>query len=155
PRDRAVTLPAVAAQQIEAAVVADAGVGVDGHVVRTLLARAVRERGPGGGRGRVAAYDGSGLSTARQLGVGGVVGKVCRWRPGHQVHVAHAATLSEPDDETRHTTEASEQSRGINPRAEVLTSVMAQQTPTRDSIPPDVRPWPALFALCLGFFMIL
>jgi EmrB/QacA subfamily drug resistance transporter len=32
---------------------------------------------------------------------------------------------------------------------------MAQQTPTRDSIPPDVRPWPALFALCLGFFMIL
>jgi EmrB/QacA subfamily drug resistance transporter len=32
---------------------------------------------------------------------------------------------------------------------------MAQQTPTTDSIPADVRPWPALFALCLGFFMIL
>jgi EmrB/QacA subfamily drug resistance transporter len=32
---------------------------------------------------------------------------------------------------------------------------MAQQTPTRDPIPADVRPWPALFALCLGFFMIL
>jgi EmrB/QacA subfamily drug resistance transporter len=32
---------------------------------------------------------------------------------------------------------------------------MASQTPTRDSIPADVRPWPALFALCLGFFMIL
>jgi EmrB/QacA subfamily drug resistance transporter len=32
---------------------------------------------------------------------------------------------------------------------------MAQQTPTRDAIPADVRPWPALFALCLGFFMIL
>ena len=32
---------------------------------------------------------------------------------------------------------------------------MAQQTPIRDSIPADARPWPALFALCLGFFMIL
>jgi EmrB/QacA subfamily drug resistance transporter len=32
---------------------------------------------------------------------------------------------------------------------------MAQQTPTRDQVPADVRPWPALFALCLGFFMIL
>jgi EmrB/QacA subfamily drug resistance transporter len=32
---------------------------------------------------------------------------------------------------------------------------MAQQAPTRDPIPADVRPWPALFALCLGFFMIL
>jgi EmrB/QacA subfamily drug resistance transporter len=32
---------------------------------------------------------------------------------------------------------------------------MAQQTPTRESVPADVRPWPALFALCLGFFMIL
>ncbi len=32
---------------------------------------------------------------------------------------------------------------------------MAQQTTTRDSIPAEVRPWPALFALCLGFFMIL
>jgi EmrB/QacA subfamily drug resistance transporter len=32
---------------------------------------------------------------------------------------------------------------------------MASQTQTRDPIPADVRPWPALFALCLGFFMIL
>jgi EmrB/QacA subfamily drug resistance transporter len=32
---------------------------------------------------------------------------------------------------------------------------MASQTPTRDQFPADVRPWPALFALCLGFFMIL
>ena len=32
---------------------------------------------------------------------------------------------------------------------------MAQQTPTRDAVPADVKPWPALFALCLGFFMIL
>ena len=32
---------------------------------------------------------------------------------------------------------------------------MASQTPTRDQVPADVRPWPALFALCLGFFMIL
>jgi EmrB/QacA subfamily drug resistance transporter len=31
---------------------------------------------------------------------------------------------------------------------------MAQQTVTRDPV-PEVRPWPALFALCLGFFMIL
>jgi EmrB/QacA subfamily drug resistance transporter len=32
---------------------------------------------------------------------------------------------------------------------------MAQTTAAHDSVPPDVRPWPALFALCLGFFMIL
>src|SRR3954454_8165986 len=32
---------------------------------------------------------------------------------------------------------------------------MANPAPTRDPIPSDVRPWPALFALCLGFFMIL
>jgi EmrB/QacA subfamily drug resistance transporter len=32
---------------------------------------------------------------------------------------------------------------------------MAQPAATRDPIPSDVRPWPALFALCLGFFMIL
>src|SRR3954447_17788702 len=32
---------------------------------------------------------------------------------------------------------------------------MAHPAPTRDPIPSDVRPWPALFALCLGFFMIL
>ncbi len=32
---------------------------------------------------------------------------------------------------------------------------MAQQTPTREPIPADARPWPALWALCLGFFMIL
>jgi EmrB/QacA subfamily drug resistance transporter len=32
---------------------------------------------------------------------------------------------------------------------------MATQTPARDAVPADVRPWPALFALCLGFFMIL
>jgi EmrB/QacA subfamily drug resistance transporter len=36
-----------------------------------------------------------------------------------------------------------------------LTSVMAIQTPARDAVPTDVRPWPALVALCLGFFMIL
>src|SRR3954451_19552960 len=32
---------------------------------------------------------------------------------------------------------------------------MANPAPTRDPIPSDVKPWPALFALCLGFFMIL
>lgn len=37
----------------------------------------------------------------------------------------------------------------------MLTAVVATQTPTRDQVPADVRPWPALFALCLGFFMIL
>jgi EmrB/QacA subfamily drug resistance transporter len=44
---------------------------------------------------------------------------------------------------------------GIDVGGEVFTSVMAQQTPVRDAVPDDVRPWPALFALCLGFFMIL
>jgi EmrB/QacA subfamily drug resistance transporter len=44
---------------------------------------------------------------------------------------------------------------GINVGDEVFTPVMANQISTRDSIPSDVRPWPALFALCLGFFMIL
>ncbi len=37
----------------------------------------------------------------------------------------------------------------------MLTALVASQTPTRDQVPADVRPWPALFALCLGFFMIL
>ena len=36
----------------------------------------------------------------------------------------------------------------------MFTYVMAQQTVTREPL-PDIRPWPALFALCLGFFMIL
>src|SRR4051795_11848230 len=44
---------------------------------------------------------------------------------------------------------------GINVQGEVFTSVMAQTAPTRDPVPADVRPWPALFALCLGFFMIM
>jgi EmrB/QacA subfamily drug resistance transporter len=48
-----------------------------------------------------------------------------------------------------------EQTNGINVGGKVLTAAMAPQTPTRDSLPADVRPWPALFALCLGFFMIL
>ena len=32
-----------------------------------------------------------------------------------------------------------------------------EATPARNpaGVPDDVRPWPALFALCLGFFMIL
>src|SRR3569623_1837892 len=46
-------------------------------------------------------------------------------------------------------------SSGIDVGDEVFTPVMAQQTPIRDSIPADAKPWPALFALCLGFFMIL
>jgi EmrB/QacA subfamily drug resistance transporter len=46
-------------------------------------------------------------------------------------------------------------SDGINVGGEVLAAVMAQQATTRDPVPADVRPWPALFALCLGFFMIL
>ena len=46
----------------------------------------------------------------------------------------------------------------------VLTTDMAQSTepassptavPGADEVPADTRPWPALFALCLGFFMIL
>jgi EmrB/QacA subfamily drug resistance transporter len=50
---------------------------------------------------------------------------------------------------------ASERTKGINVGGRVFTASMASQTPTRDPIPADVRPWPALFALCLGFFMIL
>ena len=43
---------------------------------------------------------------------------------------------------------------GINVGVRVFTLVMAQQTATRDPL-AEVSPWPALFALCLGFFMIL
>jgi hypothetical protein len=34
---------------------------------------------------------------------------------------------------------------------------MAQTAPPQPTsvAPEDIRPWPALFALCLGFFMIL
>ena len=57
PRHRAVALPAVAAQHVEAAVVADPGVGVDGHVVGAVVAGLLGERGPGERRRGVAAYD--------------------------------------------------------------------------------------------------
>src|SRR5213595_3930934 len=46
-------------------------------------------------------------------------------------------------------------SAGINVDGRVFNALMASQTPTRDAIPADVNPWPALFALCIGFFMIL
>jgi EmrB/QacA subfamily drug resistance transporter len=77
-----------------------------------------------------------------------------RW-PGHQVDVTHAASLSDRAIEIRQPGGASGPTGGINVSRKVFTSVMAQQSPTRDPIPADVKPWPALFALCLGFFMIL
>jgi EmrB/QacA subfamily drug resistance transporter len=63
--------------------------------------------------------------------------------------VAHGATL--PDRPDRERVEIG----GINVGAAVFTAFVTQQTVTRDQIPADVRPWPALLALCLGFFMIL
>jgi EmrB/QacA subfamily drug resistance transporter len=66
-------------------------------------------------------------------------------RTGHQVEVTHVATL--PDA-------GGPEAGGINVGVRVFTLVMAQQTATRDPL-ADVSPWPALFALCLGFFMIL
>src|SRR6201989_3722706 len=36
-----------------------------------------------------------------------------------------------------------------------VAAVVASPTATRNQVPAAVRPWPALFALCLGFFMIL
>src|SRR3954470_23827361 len=58
PRHRTVALPPVAAQQVEAAVVADAGIGVRRHVVDRPVAQCcLGEGGPGEGRLRVAAYD--------------------------------------------------------------------------------------------------
>jgi len=93
----------------------------------------------------VTSYDGGGRLAGLQLGGGGVHRQVGRGRTGHQVDVAHAASL--PDRRGLIT-------GGINVGERVFTSVMAQQTATRPPA-PDVRPWPALFALCLGFFMIL
>jgi EmrB/QacA subfamily drug resistance transporter len=61
--------------------------------------------------------------------------------------VAHAATLP---DRTR-----PPWIDGINVGGELFTAVVAQQTSAPGAISPDVRPWPALLALCLGFFMIL
>ena len=58
PGHRTVALPAVAAQQVEAAVVADPGVGVGGHVVDIRVRQGLLgERGPGERRLGVAAYD--------------------------------------------------------------------------------------------------
>ena len=39
----------------------------------------------------------------------------------------------------------------------MLTGFVAQTQSDRptEAMPDDIRPWPALFALCLGFFMIL
>ena len=102
PRHGAVALPAVAAEQVEAAVVPDPGVGVDGHVVGALVAGLVGQRGPGERRGRVTAYDGGRAVAARELGGGRVVGEVRGRRSGHQVDVAHAARLSRRADEIRH-----------------------------------------------------
>src|SRR5689334_12079735 len=62
-------------------------------------------------------------------------------------HVRPVRTVNHPKGTGR--------SGGINVDGKVFTAVMAQATPTRDQVPADVRPWPALFALCLGFFMIL
>ena len=102
PRHRAVALPAVAAQQVEAAVVADPGVGVDGHVVGALLARP-RRRGrprrpatPGGGVRRP-----PGALAGVELGGGGVHGQVRGRRTGHQVDVAHVATLPDVGSRNR------------------------------------------------------
>ncbi len=37
----------------------------------------------------------------------------------------------------------------------VFNQIVAQSSPTQTDLPADVRPWPALFALVIGFFMIL
>ncbi len=82
----------------------------------------------------MAAYDVDGLDRAGQLGARGVDGEVGGWRSGHQIDVAHGPSVH---------------------------GVVFSRTVTRHRY-PDHRtrhggegPWPALFALCLGFFMIL
>ena len=101
------------------------------------------------------AYDG-GRARRRcaELGGGGVVGEVRGRRPAiRSTWLMRPACQTGPRDPS--SLETSGQTGGINVGGQVFTAVMAQQTPTRDPIPADVRPWPALFALCLGFFMIL
>ncbi len=98
------------------------------------------------------ADDGGGRVARIKLGCGGVLGQVGRRGTGHQVDVAHAATL--PDDHGDRGGRGGGKTNGINVGGRVFTLVMAQTTANRQPA-PDVRPWPALFALCLGFFMIL
>jgi hypothetical protein len=89
-----VALPAVAAQQVEAAVVADARVGVGGHVVDVRVGeRTFGEGGPGDRRLRVAAYDVLHLVARIELGGRGVGGEERRRWAGHQVVVGHAASV--------------------------------------------------------------
>ena len=88
PRHRAVALPAVAAQHVEAAVVADPGVGVDRQVARLRRRRGplcLCQGCPGRRRRRVTAYDlarGRAVAELRGSRVGGQVGGR---RAGHQV----------------------------------------------------------------------
>ena len=138
PRHRAVALPAVAAQHVERAVVADAGVGIDRDRVELVGDGLRGERGP-----RDRARPGSGVRrrpgsvpapSASAAGSGGQVGGR---RAGHQVtEVAHGNALS--------LVGWFECSRDPAPRTRDTRAVVEEKDP-----------WPALFALCLGFFMIL
>ena len=99
PRHRAVALPAVAAQQVEAAVVADPGVGVGGHVVDRVVGQAPARPGsprraatPGAGvRPRAGRHRRPARSAA------GSVGQQRRGRAGDQVaaegRVGHGAIV--------------------------------------------------------------
>jgi|SRR6266508_1434544 len=94
PRHRAVALPAVTAQRVEAAVVAGPGVGV------ALDRAAVRERGLGqGGPGQRGRRERRGdlgrVLAGGQLGGRGVLGKQGLGRSGQQVVEAHAAILAD------------------------------------------------------------
>jgi len=62
------TPPAIAAQQVQAAVVADPGIGVGGHVVDTVVGQgSLGQGGPGQRRLGVAAYDPRGVAPSSQL----------------------------------------------------------------------------------------
>ena len=119
--------------------VADARVGVDRHrVLVRVVGGQPREHRPRERRVGVAAYDVDGVLPRHQLGSGGVPGEVGRRGP--------------PSGPVRWG------GHGSNVHGRVLGVLVTTelQAPAAATDPTGGKePWPALFALCIGFFAIL
>src|SRR5689334_10611649 len=141
PRHGTVPLPAGSAQHVERAVVADAGVRIDGDVVGAAVAGGGGQLGPGQRGGGEAAYDGGRSVAGGQRRRGWVDRQLGGGRAGEEVAMFHGASLPRPG--------------GSNVAGRVLTGAVTQISAHQDQVLPERDAWRALLALCIGFFMIL